>query len=207
MEVPDATRSPALAAHGGARMPTRTYLEQNSPHDLRPVPSPSEDVTVVPVEDCAPSLWQRLYKEVGAAYHWVDRLGWTDDDIRAYLADPAVSLWMLLVNGGVAGYFELRKHPESEARPTPNATDDSVTTTDPVVSGFRRTFSVEIAYFGLLPAFVGRGLGKYLLSEAAERAWEMQPSRVWLHTSTLDHAAALPNYLARGFSIVRTEDY
>jgi ribosomal protein S18 acetylase RimI-like enzyme len=166
-------------------MPTRTYLEQTSLDELRPAAPPGEDVTVLQVEDCAPSLWRRLYSEVGEAYHWVDRLGWTDADIQAYLSDPAVSLWVLTASGEVAGYFELRKHPEDEVR----------------------TFSVEIAYFGLLPAYVGRGLGKYLLSEAAARAWTLQPSRVWLHTSTLDHPAALPNYLARGFSIFRVEQY
>ena len=31
------------------------------------------------------------------------------------------------------------------------------------------------------------------------RAWERQPTRVWLHTSSLDHPAALANYVARGF--------
>ena len=29
---------------------------------------------------------------------WVDRLPWTDDEIRAYLTDPAVSLWLLTVD-------------------------------------------------------------------------------------------------------------
>lgn len=166
-------------------MPTRTYLEQTSLDELRPAAPPGEDVAVLQVEDCAPSLWRRLYGDVGAAYHWVDRLGWTDAEIQAYLSDPAVSLWVLSVKGEVAGYFELRRHPEDEVR----------------------TFSVEIAYFGLLPPYVGQGLGKYLLSEAAARAWTLQPSRVWLHTSTLDHPAALPNYLARGFSIFRVERY
>jgi GNAT superfamily N-acetyltransferase len=166
-------------------MPTRTYLEQTTAGDLRPASSPGDDVTVVRVEDCEPSFWRRLYTEVGGAYQWIDRLGWTDSDIRAYLTDPAVSLWVLSARGEVAGYFELRKHEE----------------------GGGQGFSVEIAYFGLLPAYLGRGLGKYLLSEAAARAWEMGPARVWLHTSTLDHQAALPNYLARGFSILRVEEY
>jgi GNAT superfamily N-acetyltransferase len=206
-------------------MPTRTYLEQTRAGDLRSVASPGEDVTVLQVEDCVPSLWRQLYSEVGAAYHWVDRLGWTDADIRAYLSDPAVSLWVLSVKGEVAGYFELRQHPDDEVRLKPDTPDDHLR--DPVASGVPpppeasarlaearfaregggRTLSVEIAYFGLLPAYVGRGLGKYLLSEAAARAWTLQPSRVWLHTSTLDHPAALPNYLARGFSISRVEQY
>ena len=161
-------------------MPTRTYLELKRADDLRRAAAPSDQISVHHVDSCAPSFWRRLYSEVGSQYHWVDRLVWSDDDIRAYLADPAVSLWILSVDGGVAGYFELRRHPDD---------------------------SVEIAYFGLLPSYVGRGLGKYLLSEAAARAWELQPGRVWLHTSTLDHPAALPNYLARGFEVFKVEEY
>jgi GNAT superfamily N-acetyltransferase len=79
-----------------------------------------------------------------------------------------------------AGYFELRRDSDN---------------------------AIEIAYFGLLPEFVGRGLGKALLSAAATEAWRAGASRVWLHTSSLDHPAALPNYLARGFKVFRTETY
>jgi GNAT superfamily N-acetyltransferase len=67
--------------------------------------------------------------------------------------------------------------------------------------------SVEIACFGLLPEYIGRGWGKYLLSEAVREAWRERPTRVWLHTCTLDHPAALPNYLERGFRAVREESY
>ena len=66
---------------------------------------------------------------------------------------------------------------------------------------------MEIAYFGLLPEFVGRGWGSYLLTSAVREAWAIEADRVWLHTCTLDHPAALPNYLHRGFSPVRTETY
>jgi GNAT superfamily N-acetyltransferase len=79
-----------------------------------------------------------------------------------------------------AGYFELRRH------------DDG---------------GVEIAYLGLLPEFFGRGWGKYLLEQAVRQAWATGASRVWLHTCTLDHPAALPNYLQRGFRPVREEVY
>jgi ribosomal protein S18 acetylase RimI-like enzyme len=65
--------------------------------------------------------------------------------------------------------------------------------------------NVEIAYFGLLPSFVGRGLGGVLLARAAERGFEMGARRVWVHTCTLDHPAALGNYRARGFRVFREE--
>jgi ribosomal protein S18 acetylase RimI-like enzyme len=67
--------------------------------------------------------------------------------------------------------------------------------------------AIEIAYFGLLPSAIGRALGKHLLTLAVEHAWRERPSRVWLHTSSLDHPHALGNYMKRGFRIVRVEQY
>ena len=56
--------------------------------------------------------------------------------------------------------------------------------------------------------FIGRGLGKAMLTRAAEEAWALAPTRVWLHTCTLDSPQALPNYRARGFEqTVKTETY
>ena len=87
---------------------------------------------------------------------------------------------MLEVDGEPAGYFELRR----------DAAGD-----------------VEIAYFGLMHSYIGRGLGGHLLTIAVREAWALGPSRVWLHTSDLDHPAALPNYLARGFEFQKRESY
>jgi GNAT superfamily N-acetyltransferase len=158
----------------------RTYLEMRSPADHRAAPPPAAPPRLERLEDCTVSFFRYLYAEVGRAYHWRDRLSWTDEQVRRHLADPAVSLWLLSSGAVPAGYFELRTW------------DDR---------------SVEIAYFGLLPEFVGRGWGGYLLSRAVDTAWETRPGRVWLHTCTLDHPAALPNYIKRGFQPVRQETY
>ena len=66
---------------------------------------------------------------------------------------------------------------------------------------------VEIETFGLLPEFTGKNLGGYALTLTIERAWRLTPSvrRVWLHTSSLDHPHALPNYHRRGFHTYKTE--
>lgn len=64
---------------------------------------------------------------------------------------------------------------------------------------------IELALFGILPQFTGQGIGGYPLTVAIQRAWEKNPTRVWLHTSSLDHPQALQNYLARGFRVVKTE--
>jgi len=162
------------------RRAVRTYLHMTDPDELSPADPPSVTVVVERIEQCPPALWRTLYTEVGRQYHWVDRLGWNDEDITRYLSDPALELWVLKEGDVVAGYFELRKH------------DDG---------------AVEVAYFGLLPHAIGRGLGKYLLTRAVQRAWERGATRVWLHTSSLDHSSALPNYLARGFSVWKQELY
>jgi prephenate dehydrogenase len=172
-------RQSAGRARTSTRTVTRTYVEMRSPEQLHRVAAPEGEPRVERVRGCPPAFWRFLYAEVGRRYRWVDRLDWSDETIRAYLADPAVSLWLLTVSGVPAGYFELR---ESDG-------------------------AVEIAYFGLLEAFHGRGFGGYLLTEAVDRAWRTGASRVWLHTNTLDHPAAIPNYLARGFTIFKTEEY
>jgi GNAT superfamily N-acetyltransferase len=157
----------------------RTYLELAEPGELRRAP-PAVDARFVRVPDVPADLARRLYVEVGRDYQWRDRLGWTDAQWRERFDDPAVTLHVLDVAGVVAGYVELGKHGDG---------------------------SVEIAYFGLLPPFHGRGLGRHLLTAAADAAWAMGATRVWLHTCTLDDPAALPNYLARGFRPFREERY
>jgi GNAT superfamily N-acetyltransferase len=158
----------------------RTYLEMRRPEDLRPAQEPRDPPRLERIENCSGSFFRYLYEEVGRAYHWVDRLKWSDDRVHAHLDDPNVSLWLLSSGSSPAGYFELRRHGDD---------------------------SVEVAYFGLLPEFVGRGWGGHLLTLAVREAWAMRPERVWLHTCTLDHPAALPNYLKRGFRPVRDETY
>jgi GNAT superfamily N-acetyltransferase len=158
----------------------RTYLEMTEPLQSALLEAPDPRSRIEEVHDCPPSFFRYLYAEVGRNYHWVDRLSWTEEAVLAYLADPTVSLWLLTVAGSPAGYFELKRH------------DDG---------------STEIAYFGLLPEFIGRGLGKYLLSVATREAWDSGANRVWLHTCTLDDPAALPNYKARGFRPFKNETY
>jgi RNA polymerase sigma factor (sigma-70 family) len=67
---------------------------------------------------------------------------------------------------------------------------------------------VEIETFGLLPEFVGKGQGGFALTLGVQQAWELAPSvnRIWLHTSTLDHPRALPNYHRQGFRTFKTEE-
>ncbi|HWN66413.1 MAG TPA: GNAT family N-acetyltransferase [Haliangium sp.] len=159
---------------------TRTYLQLARVEDFKPSRIDDERVRIEAVARCPASFYRFLYREVGRFYHWADRLGWTDDQIRTHLARPEITLWAMYAEGSPAGYFELERHGDG---------------------------AFEIAYFGLLTEFFGRGLGKHLLSEAVERAWAAGANRVWLHTCTLDDPAALPNYKARGFTPFEQETY
>ena len=162
----------------------RTYLEMRSPDALRaagPPPGPA-DLRVERRASPDVAEYRALYRAVGEGYHWRDRLQWSDERLAAWLADPQLSLWILIVDGERAGYFELWRDGAEGA--------------------------VELVYFGLAQPFIGRGLGKFLLTRAVEEAWRLPGTRrVWLHTCTLDDRAALPNYLARGFVETRKEAY
>jgi GNAT superfamily N-acetyltransferase len=154
------------------------HLEMTDRADFRPAAVKREGLEVRQSHIPCPELNRFFYAAVGEAWSWVDRLIWTDEHWLDYLDRPELATWIGYFKGTPAGYFELEAQPES---------------------------SVEIVYFGLLPQFVGIGIGGQFLNEAIERAWEMGGSRVWLHTCSLDHPAALANYEARGFKVFKEE--
>ena len=153
-----------------------TYLELQSA-----VPSPTdvapEGVELRKTDTEQPELNRFLYTAVGGDWYWIDRLPWDYGDWEKVLRQDGYETWILLKEGSIAGYFELEKKPAGE---------------------------YEIAYFGLLPQYLGRGLGRYLLSRAVQRCRELGAVRVTVNTCTLDHPGALQNYIARGFQPVRT---
>jgi hypothetical protein len=102
----------------------RTYLEMRSPGELRAAATPQPAPPVARLDQCTVELFRYLYEEVGRAYRWTDRLGWSDEMVRSHLDTPGVSMWLMSWEKAPAGYFELRQHEDR---------------------------SVEIAYFGLLP--------------------------------------------------------
>lgn len=158
---------------------TRTYLELKERRPEKVVAWPS-GVTLERATPCSVALSRALYAAVGRRYRWYDRDKWPDERLAAYLAQPNVAVWVLRHGSKLAGYFELEQQEDG---------------------------SVEIVYFGLVASAQGKGLGRRLLEAAIQVGFATPASRVWLHTCTLDHPAALPNYLARGFVPYRTEKY
>ncbi|MGI9077745.1 MAG: GNAT family N-acetyltransferase [Gemmatimonadaceae bacterium] len=159
---------------------TRTYLELNDRSALHSARIHDADIRVDRAARCTVSFYRYLYREVGKLYHWHDRYDWDDETVQRNIDNPRIAIWVMYVAGVPAGYFELSR--EADA-------------------------SVEIVHFGLLPEFIGHGLGKHLLAVATEEAWRDGARSIWLHTCTLDNKAALPNYIKRGFVPFREEKY
>lgn len=119
------------------------------------------------------AFYRFLYREVGEAWRWRDRLAMPDDELASLLASATVDVDVVYTEGVPAGYIEL----------------------------VRIGVDMEIAYFGLRSAYFGRGLGKHLLSHGVAYAWNDGANRVWVHTCNLDGPNALKNYIQRGFRV------
>ena len=64
---------------------------------------------------------------------------------------------------------------------------------------------IAIAYFGLVPQFIDRGLGTFLMNWTVDTAWRHRPRRLTVNTCTLDHPNALALYQRAGFIPDRQE--
>jgi GNAT superfamily N-acetyltransferase len=151
-----------------------TYLQMFA-QPQRVVPPPTEGL-VVHAEKPTVAYYRFLYDAVGREYDWTSRKKLSDAELAALLHDPRLEVHVLMVDGVPAGFAELDRRIEGE---------------------------IELVYFGLLPEFIGQGLGKYFLQWTIDKAWGFSPERFWLHTCTKDHPVALPNYLKAGFVIYK----
>ncbi|MAI70435.1 MAG: GNAT family N-acetyltransferase [Rhodopirellula sp.] len=154
------------------------HLEMLDRHALVPKEIPT-DFTTALVDPADPTSNQQLYRDVGSAWQWTDRLTWDNARWSNYAFRDNLNTWIGYWKGERAGYFELESQQDG---------------------------NVEIMYFGLLPEFIGMGLGGILLTVAIQSAW-LKPDtrRVWVHTCSNDHKHALENYLKRGFQLFKTE--
>lgn len=157
---------------------TVTFLEMFA-EPLLNVPPPAQKIALMKAEKPPVHYTRYLYGTVGADYLWVDQMRISDADLASTTQDDKYETYVLMCDGCPAGYFELdlRQMPE-----------------------------IELAYFGLVPEYAGRGLGKYLLAQAIKIAWSNDPERVHVETCTLDHPAALPLYQKCGFTPYAQKD-
>ena len=177
------TASTKLIGSQGSSVVT-AYLEMRSPEQLRPKRG-DERFQVREQTDRDWRFNRDFYFAVGGQWQWIDKRPWTDEQWQEYAIAPELRAFAAYYGDALAGYYELRQDGEG---------------------------GVEIAYFGLLLEFIGRGFGGALLTSAIEEAWSPEsirgvaPKRVWVHTCNRDHSQALANYQARGMIVYKIEE-
>jgi ribosomal protein S18 acetylase RimI-like enzyme len=151
---------------------TITYLEMTARPERLPAVTPAKGTTLLRAQQPPVSFYRYLYNTVGGPWLWYERRAMDDETLIGHIHDPDVEIYVLYHQGSPAGYVELDRRVRGE---------------------------VELAYAGLVPDTIGKGLG------LAEIAWSGDPERYWVHTCTLDHPRALSMYQRVGFSPYKQE--
>jgi GNAT superfamily N-acetyltransferase len=116
--------------------------------------------------------FKRLFEAVGRDIMWFSRLIMAEDMLAAIIGDAAVECYAMMDGADDIGLLEL---------------------------DFREAGQCELSFFGLVPGAIGKGAGRWLMNEALRRAWAKPISRLWVHTCSFDHPAALGFYQRSGF--------
>ena len=157
-----------------------TYLEMHArPPGPRVPPPRAGKLALMHAENCTVSFYRYLYETVGTPWLWYERRLLSDAALAAEIGRGTTEIFVLYVDGVPAGYFEL----------------------DAAVA-----HETELRYFGLIPEFIGRGFGPFLLQAAIEQAWSRPIQRFWVHTRKFDHPKALGNYQRNGFVVYARHD-
>ena len=121
-----------------------------------------------------------FYKQIGIDHYWRDRLLWSDKEWLLYVKNKNLESHILKKGDDLVGYYEQEYHPNSN--------------------------EIELINMGVLKEFRGLELGSILLNHAMASASRKNPSRMWVHTCSLDHKYALSNYKSKGFEIFKEEE-
>ena len=156
-----------------------TYLViEELPRTLPPMPA-GPKLALMKAEQIPLHFYRYLYRTVGSAWLWFERLHLSDENLARRVHRDGIEIFVLYGNGAPAGYYEL---------------------------DFRKAHSANLAYFGLMPEWIGRGIGPWLLGSAIAEMFSRGASRATVNTCTLDHPAALPLYQKLGFRPVAQEN-
>ena len=139
----------------------------------RPRPLPPAPFRLVRWHEPDLDRYRALFSRVGAPWLWFSRLVMDDAKLAAIVRDPGVEVYAVTDRAGIEiGILEL---------------------------DFRETGACELAFVGFVPELAGQGHGGWLMAQALGLAWRAGVGRVWVHTCTLDHPAALRFYVKAGF--------
>lgn len=148
------------------------YLRMTEQPTAPPPPVPAAKIALMRADSPTVAFYRFLYDNIGEPWLWYERRLLDDQTLSAIIRNPKIEIYVLYVGGVPAGYSEL---------------------------DLRRMPEIELAYFGLMPGFIGRGFGRYLLAWTVDQAWTHKPRRLLVHTCSLDHPRALELYQWAGF--------
>ncbi|WP_065756786.1 GNAT family N-acetyltransferase [Bradyrhizobium paxllaeri] len=153
-----------------------THLEMTA----RPVPrpDPAGAWTLRRVETPPLDWFRDLYRRIGEQWLWVSRIRMRDAELAAHLHSPQLEVYALVDVGSDEGLLELN---------------------------FAKPGQCEIVMFGVTAKLVGSGAGRWLMNRALDIAWSRPIDRLWLHTCTFDHPAAMAFYQRTGFRAFRRQ--
>lgn len=160
------------------RMHVTTHFLQMHTAPEMPAIAPPADARALHTRDLSPTSYRNLYNGVGAPWLWYERSALSDHALSKLIRDPAVTIYTFHQGDKLVGYTEMRRQTSAE---------------------------VQVLYFGLLPGFIGQGLGRYFLDWSVREAFSEQIDRLWVHTCSLDHPRALDSYKRVGFMPYRRE--
>jgi len=149
-----------------------TCLEMRSLPERRLVPIP-QNAALEKIDPVDLAAYRRLFQKIGQDLMWFSRLIMPDEKLAGILANPRVQSFALHQDREAIGILEL---------------------------DFGAPGDCELAFFGLAPSAIGKGLGRALMDEAIRRAWNEPITRFWVHTCTFDSPKALPFYIRSGFT-------
>jgi GNAT superfamily N-acetyltransferase len=158
---------------------TVTFLEMTERFSGNHPPQPRGKLAILRAEKPAVHFYRYLYDTIGKDYLWVDRKKLDDAALAKVLASPGLELYVLYADGAPAGMAEL---------------------------DFANPHIAHLAYFGLMPEMLGRGLGSYFLHQTCASCWGRPIRKLLVNTCTLDHPRALPMYQRAGFVPYARED-
>jgi GNAT superfamily N-acetyltransferase len=153
-----------------------THLEMTERPALRP--DPPGPWILRRVETPGLDWYRDLHRRVGEEWLWFSRLQLADAELAAIIQSPLVEVHALVQDGRDEGLLEL---------------------------DFREAGQCELAYFGVTAKLIGSGAARWLMNRALERAWSGPVTRVWVHTCTFDHPAAVAFYQRSGFRAFRRQ--
>jgi GNAT superfamily N-acetyltransferase len=149
-----------------------TYLEMLSPPAEAAQAEP-RGLSVRRVVTPDVDWYRQTIRRIGEDWLWFSPLIMPEAVLATLIADPRREVFALERDGVAVGIAELDLHLEGE---------------------------VEISFFGVVASEIGAGAGRFLMSWILPKAFRPGTRRVWLHTCSFDHPAAIRFYLRAGFT-------